>query len=159
MVISMKQKVFLASDHAGFELKEHIKKYLQKNGYEVEDQGAYKFDSEDDYPKFMLKAAKKVASNKSSIGIIFGGSGQGEAIVANKVKGIRAAVYNCNNPKIIRLSRTHNDANILSIGARFVAKEHALEAVKLWLKTDFPNEPRHKRRLKQLKELEKKLCK
>ena len=155
----MKLKVFLAADHAGFELKEHIKKYLQKNGYNVEDCGAHKYDAEDDYPKFMLKAAKKVSSNKGSKAIIFGSSGQGEAIVANKVSGIRAVVYNCKNLDLIRLSRTHNNANILSIGARFIGKEHALNAVKLWLSTDFSNEPRHKRRLKQIEGLEKKLCK
>src|SRR3989338_6771198 len=119
-----KPKIFLASDHAGFELKEHIKKYLQKAGYQVEDQGSYKYDAEDDYPKFMLKAAKKVASSKGSRAIIFGGSGQGEAIVANKVKGIRAAVYHCSNLNIVKLSRTHNDANILSICATFVSKEN-----------------------------------
>src|SRR3989338_4203063 len=146
-----KPKIFLAADHAGFEMKEFIKKSLEKN-YQVEDCGAYSYDAEDDYPKFMLKAAKKVASDKSCKGIIFGGSGQGEAIVANKVKGIRAAVYNSNNPEIIKLSRTHNDANILSIGARFIGKEHALNAAKLWLSTEFSNEPRHKRRLKQIEE-------
>lgn len=152
-----KPKVFLAADHAGFELKEHIKKYLQKAGYQVEDRGAYKFDPDDDYPKFMHKAAKKVAAAKNSKGIIFGGSGQGEAIAANKVKGIRAAVYNCSNLDIIKLSRMHNDANILSIGARFVSKEHAVEAVKLWLSTGFSDEARHQRRIKQIKDIEKKL--
>ncbi len=151
--------IFLAADHAGFELKEHIKKYLQNNGYEVEDQGAYKFDSGDDYPKFILKAAKKVSSDKGSKGIIFGGSGQGEAIVANKVKGIRAAVYNSSNLNIIKLSRTHNDANILSIGARFITKEHAVKAVNLWLGTNFSGQARHKRRIAQIQQIEKKLCK
>ena len=155
----MKLKIFLASDHAGLEMKEYVKKYLQKNGHEVEDCGAYKYDSEDDYPEFMIRAAKKVASSKGSKGIIFGGSGQGEAIVANKSKGIRAAVYNCNNPEIVNLSRAHNDSNVLSIGARFITKKHASEAVKLWLATDFSGEPRHKRRLKQIEGLEKKLCK
>ena len=142
--------IFLAADHAGFELKEHIKKYLKKAGYQVEDQGAYKFDPNDDYPKFIYKAAKKAASTKNSKAIIFGGSGQGEAIVANKVKGIRATVYNSNNLDLIKLSRTHNDANILSIGARFVSKQHAVEAAKLWLSTDFSNEARHQRRIKQI---------
>ncbi len=154
----MKQKIFLAADHAGFEMKEHIKKYLLKNGYDVEDQGAYKLDEEDDYPKFILKAAKKAASNKDSRGIIVGGSGQGEAIAANKVKGIRAAVYNCSNLDIIRLSRTHNDANILSIGARFITDEQAIKAVKLWLGTAFSNQARHKRRISQIRQIEKKLC-
>src|SRR3989344_525486 len=123
----MKPKVFLAADHAGFDMKQYIKAHLQKNGYQIEDCGAYKYDEGDDYPRLMLRAAKKVSSDKGSKAIIFGGSGQGEAIVANKVKGIRAAVYNCKNPDLIRLSRTHNDANILSIGARFISREHALK--------------------------------
>lgn len=154
----MKPKIILAADHAGFDMKQYIKASLQKNKYQVEDCGAYENNGDDDYPKFMLSAAKKVALNKNSRGIIFGGSGQGEAIVANKVKGIRAAVYNCKNLELIRLSRTHNNANILSIGARFISREHALNAVKLWLSADFSNEPRHKRRLRQIEELEKKSC-
>ena len=154
-----KFSIFLAADHAGFEMKEHIKKYLQKAGYNIEDQGANKYDAEDDYPKFMLKAAKKAASTKNSKAIVFGGSGQGEAIVVNKLKGIRAAVYNCANLDLIKLSRTHNDANVLSIGARFISKEHAVRAVNLWLNTSFSNEERHKRRIRQIQEMEKKLCK
>lgn len=151
--------IFLAADHAGFNMKEYVKAHLQKNGYQLEDCGAFKYNTEDDYPGFMQKAAKKVASNKNSRGIIFGGSGQGEAITSNKVHGIRAAVYNSKNLDLIRLSRTHNNANILSIGARFISKEHALNAVILWLSTDFSSEPRHKRRLKQIEDIEKKLCK
>lgn len=155
----MKKKIFLAADHAGFEMKEHVKAHLQGNNYQVEDCGSFKYDAEDDYPEFMIKAAKKVASNNGSRGIIFGGSGQGEAIVANKVKGIRAAVYSCKNLDLIRLSRAHNNANVLSIGARFIGREHALKAVKLWLSTDFSGEPRHKRRLGQIEGIEKKSSK
>lgn len=154
-----KPKIFLAADHAGFELKEEVKKFLQGSGYDVHDEGALKYDAEDDYPDFMIKAAKKVSENKGSKGILFGGSGQGEAIVANKVNGIRAAVYNCNAPEIARLSRAHNDVNILSIGARFVGKEDALKAVKLWLETGFSNEQRHERRIKKINEMEKNLLK
>ena len=119
-----KQKIILATDHAGFELKEQIKRYLNKEGYEVEDMGANSFDKEDDYPDFIIPAAKKVAKEKC-LGIIFGGSGQGEAIAANKVKGVRAALYYGKNPDIIKLSRTHNKTNILSLGARFLGKEEA----------------------------------
>ena len=155
----MKPKIFLAADHAGFEMKEFVKEHLQNHGYQVEDCGAYESKQDDDYPEFMLTAAKKVSSNKGSKGIIFGGSGQGEAIVSNKVKGIRAAVYNCSNPEIIKLSRAHNDANVLSIGARFISKEHAIEAITVWLSTDFSGEARHKRRLSQVQEIEKNLCK
>ncbi len=153
-----KPTIFLGTDHAGFELKEEIKKYLEKEGYKVEDRGAYSYDEQDDYPEFIFKAAKKVSETPGSRGIVFGGSGQGEAIVANKVPGIRAAVY-YGNIEIITLSRAHNDANILSIGARFVSKKEAIDAVKSWLSTSFLNEERHKRRINQISKIEEKLCK
>ena len=151
--------IFLAADHAGFELKEHIKKHLQNLGFAVEDCGAFSYDPEDDYPEFIIKAAKKVSENKGSKAIIFGGSGQGEAIVANKVRRIRAAVFYGDNLEIISLSRAHNDANVLSIGARFVSIKKAVEAVNLWLKTGFSGEKRHVRRLSRIKEMEKSLFK
>ena len=154
--MNMKPKIFLGTDHAGFELKENIKKHLQSIGFDVEDCGAFSYNVEDDYPEFILKAAKKVASAKNSRGIIFGGSGQGEAIVANKVKGIRAAVFYGDNLDIVKLSRTHNDSNILSIGARFVSMKKAAEAVNLWLEAGFGNEGRHIRRIKQIAGIEKK---
>ncbi len=145
-----KQKIFLGSDHAGFELKEEIKKYLRKKGLEFEDIGAHSPESEDDYPDFIVPVAKKVSRSEKYRGIIFGGSGQGEAIAANKVKGARAAVYYGGNTEIVRLSRTHNNANILSLGARFLPKEEAIKAVELWLSTGFSNEPRHIRRIKKI---------
>ncbi len=154
-----KPKIFLATDHAGFELKEEIKKFLQKEGYKAEDQGAYSYNQEDDYPDFIFKAAKKVSETPNSKGIIFGGSGQGEAITANKVKGIRAAVYYGHAKEIITLSRMHNDANMLSFGARFVSKKDAVDAVKLWLSTSFTNEERHKRRIAKISKIEEKPCK
>ncbi|MBS3114630.1 RpiB/LacA/LacB family sugar-phosphate isomerase [Candidatus Woesearchaeota archaeon] len=149
----MKQKIFLGADHAGFELKEHVKKYLLKSGMEVEDIGAHKFDSQDDYPDFIAPVAKKVAQNPDSKGIIFGASGQGEAIAANKIKGIRAALYYGSNMEILKLSRTHNNANILSLGAKFLTKEEAIEAVNAWLKTDFSNEARHIQRIKKINKI------
>ena len=155
----MKPKIFLGTDHAGFELKEHIKNHLQNLGFDVGDCGAFSYNPDDDYPEFILKAAKKVASKKNSRGIIFGGSGQGEAIVANKVMGIRAAVFYGGNLDIVKLSRMHNDANILSMGARFVSRQKAVEAVNLWLGTGFSNEKRHMRRIKQIAATEKKLFK
>ncbi len=148
------QKIILGSDHAGFELKEEIKKFLIKEGFEIEDIGAYKFDPDDDYPDFIYKASKKVAENPNNRGIIFGASGQGEAIVANKVKGIRAALYYGNNLDIVKLSRTHNNANMLSLGARFLNKKEAIEAVKLWLNTGFSNKERHIRRIKKISKIE-----
>ena len=148
------KKIFLGSDHAGLELKEHIKKYLQKSGMKVEDKGAHKFNPHDDYPDFIVPVAKKVAEDPiNSRGIIFGASGQGEAIAANKIKGIRAALYYGGDIEIVKLSRTHNNANILSLGARFLAKEEAVKAVKLWLDTDFSNEPRHIRRIKKISKI------
>ena len=150
----MKQKIILAADHAGFKLKEEIKNYLEKEGYEVEDMGAYSFDKEDDYPDFIIPAAEKVAKEKC-LGIIFGGSGQGEAIAANKVKGARAALYYGKDLDIVKLSKTHNNTNILSLGARFLTKDEAINAVNLWLDTDFNNEERHIRRIGKISKIEK----
>lgn len=146
----MKQKIFLGSDHAGFKLKEEIKKFLVNSDYEVEDKGHHSFDPNDDYPDYIAPVAKEVAKNPNSKGIIFGASGQGEAIVSNRIKGIRAAIYYGNNIEIVKLSRTHNNANILSLGAKFLTKEEAIKAVKLWLSTDFSNEERHIRRIKKI---------
>ena len=148
----MRNKIVLATDHAGFNLKEEIKEYLREKGMEVEDMGAYNLEPEDDYPDFIVPAAKKVAKDQS-VGIIFGASGQGEAIAANKVKGIRAALYYGKDMEIVKLSRTHNDTNILSLGAKFLSKEEAIKAVNLWLKTDFSNKERHKRRIKKISNL------
>ena len=146
------KKIVLATDHAGLKLKEEIKKYLMESGMEVEDMGAYSLDPKDDYPDFIIPAAKKVANDQSK-GIIFGASGQGEAIVANKVKGIRAALYYGKDIKIVRLSRTHNNTNILSLGAKFLTKEEAIKAVNIWLETDFSSEPRHLRRIKKISDV------
>jgi ribose 5-phosphate isomerase B len=144
-------KIILASDHAGFELKENIKKFLLDNKYEVEDVGAFTYDENDDYPQYMHKAGQLVArSGGVDRAIIFGGSGQGEAIVANKVQGVRAAEWYGGNMDIVRLSREHNDANVLSIGARFVSLDEAKKAVELWLKTNFSGEERHKRRIEEI---------
>src|SRR3989338_5854680 len=108
----MKKKICLAADHAGFELKEHVKSFLSSQGYEVKDFGTHSYDKEDDYPDFMIPCAEEVSKSKC-LGIIFGGSGQGEAISANKVKGIRAAVYYGFNIELVKLSKLHNNANIL----------------------------------------------
>jgi|SRR3989338_5938193 len=145
------KKIFLGADHAGFELKEEVKSCLLGLGKEVEDEGAHTFNIEDDYPDFIVPVAKKVAQDPdNNKGIIFGASGQGETIAANKIKGVRAALYYGGDMKIVKLSRTHNNANILSLGARFLTKKDAIEAVKLWLETDFSNEKRHARRIKKI---------
>ena len=155
MVDIIKLKIFLASDHAGFLLKEKIKKHLEKNKFSFEDFGNLKLNFDDDYPDFVIPCAEKVATTKNSLGIIFGGSGQGEAIAANKVRGIRAVVFYGGNRKIISLSKEHNDANILSIGAKFISEKETVQAVDLWLKTKFSNEKRHVRRLEKIEEFEK----
>jgi ribose 5-phosphate isomerase B len=148
--------IILASDHAGFKLKEAVKSFLQEKGYNIEDVGARKFADGDDYPEYMVKAAKKISMDMKGEkkAIIFGGSGQGEAMVANRFPGVRAAVWYGDNTEILKLSREHNDANVLSIGARFVSEESAKEAVALWLETPFSGEERHQRRIEEIDSIE-----
>lgn len=144
----MSKTIVLATDHAGFELKEHVKKFLLEKGFEIKDFGALEYDALDDYPDFIIPASKFISKNKL-IGIIFGGSGQGEAIAANRTKGTRAVVFYNGPDDIIKLSRSHNNANILSIGARFVDKRRAEEIINLWLSTTF-EEGRHQKRINKL---------
>ena len=143
-------KIFLASDHAGFELKQKLAEFLIAEGHEVEDCGPRYYNPTDDYPNYIIPCAKKVAQNKGSFGIVAGLSGQGEAMAANRVRGVRAAVYYGGPTDVLKLSREHNDANVLSLGARFVSPEEAQKAVALWLDTHFMNEERHMRRIKEL---------
>ena len=147
-------KVFLGTDHAGFELKEEIKKFLVEAGFDVEDCGALSFDKEDDYPDFCAAAARKVSENPESMGFVFGKSGAGEAIVANKIAGIRATL--AVNEENVRLTREHNDANVLSLGSIFYDTETAKKLTKLFLETPFSNEERHQRRINKIREIEKK---
>ena len=144
----MNKTIVLATDHAGFELKEHVKRFLIKKGYDIKDFGALEYNGLDDYPDFILPAAKYISKHKL-IGIIFGGSGQGEAMAANRINGIRAAVFYNGPDEIVELSRLHNNANILSIGARFVSNEEVEKVIELWLSTDF-EEGRHEKRIKKL---------
>jgi ribose 5-phosphate isomerase B len=146
----MSKKVFLASDHAGFELKEALIPFLRERGWEPEDLGPFTNDPADDYPDTVLPVALRIIEAKDSMGIIIGGSGEGEAMACNRLHGARAAVYYGGNKDILTVSREHNDANILSIGARFVGQEDAKEAVEMWLKTPFSGEERHARRIKKL---------
>ncbi len=146
--------IYIASDHAGFELKKTLLRHLVGMGWEVEDLGPYTYDPEDDYPDYILPAAEAVAANPGSLGVVLGGSGQGEALAANKVKGVRAALYYGGPREILTLSRTHNQANILSLGARFLSEEEATEALDLWLNTTFGAGDRHKRRLLKINEYE-----
>lgn len=145
-------KIYLASDHAGFDLKEAIKVYLQDHNYQVEDCGALVFNQTDDYPDLIVLAAQKVAQDSASKGIVFGKSGAGEAIVANKVHGIRAILgFSEDN---VLLAREHNDANILSLGSAFVTPDLGKKLVQLFLDTPFTGEERHRRRIEKIKELE-----
>lgn len=142
-------KIYLGGDHAGFQLKEVVKKVLTESGHEVKDLGPFKYDNDDDYPDFVVPVAKIVAKEKDSRGILFGGSGQGEAMAANRQKGIRAAVFYGGPQDIILLSRIHNNSNILSIGARFIEEKEALRVIKMWLETEFGKEERHQRRIEK----------
>jgi ribose 5-phosphate isomerase B len=145
-------KVYLGTDHAGFELKESVKASLQKEGYEVIDEGALAYDKNDDYPDFCAKAARGVSETEGSMGIVFGKSGAGECIVANKIKGIRSFLGI--NEENVRLAREHNDANVLSLGSAFVSDDQANTLAKLFLTTPFSNEERHKRRIDKISKLE-----
>lgn len=143
-------KIYIGTDHAGFELKESLVPFLKSLGNEVEDMGAYAFEILDDYTDFVRPVAEKVAGDSGAKGIIIGGSGQGEAMCANRVYGARAAVYYGGPLDIVVLSREHNDANILSLGARFVDEDEAKKALRLWLETPFSNEEKHARRIKKI---------
>jgi len=141
--------IVLATDHAGFELKESVKKFLLESNYEVKDFGAFTYESTDDYPDFINPAAKFISENDNIMGIIFGGSGQGEAMAANRFKGVRAAVFYDGPDEIIDLSRLHNNANVLSLGSRFITSERAIELIKQWLSVEFEG-GRHQDRISKL---------
>jgi ribose 5-phosphate isomerase B len=147
-------KIIIGSDHAGLDLKNSIKQFLQAANYKIEDVGPEHFVSDDDYPIYIDEVAKKVGSDPDNTrGIILGSSGQGEAISANRFKGVRAALFYGGNREIITLSRQHNNANILSLGAKFISEDEAREAVSIWLNTPFSGEERHVRRIKEIDDL------
>lgn len=150
----MEKTVYIGADHAGFELKEGLKPFLGSLGYEVKDRGAYNFNQDDDYPDFIFSVAESMAQDNNSKGIVIGGSGQGEAMAANKVGGVRAAVVY--DEYSAKMSRQHNDANVMAIGARTLNIEEAKKLIKLWLETPFSNEERHIRRIKKIAEIENK---
>ena len=142
-------RIVLATDHAGFKLKEAVKKSLLELGLEVKDFGALEYESTDDYPDFINPAAKFISENDNTMGIIFGGSGQGEAMAANRFKGVRAAVFYDGPDEIINLSRLHNNANVLSFGSRFIDADRAIELIKKWLSIEFEG-GRHQKRIEKL---------
>ncbi len=143
-------KIYLAADHAGFEMKESVKKYLEVKGHDVTDFGAHEFNDSDDYPDYIRPCAEAVAADISSLGFIFGGSGQGEDMVADKIVGTRSAVYYGGPLEIVKLAREHNNANILSIGARFLEDDDAKKAIDLFMGTEFSGEERHIRRINKI---------
>ena len=156
-------KIYIGTDHTGFELKEKLKVYLAELGFEVQDLGAFNYVESDDFPDYIKQVAESVVNDKGSFGIILGGSGQGEAMCANRTAGVRAMeFYGPKEPvtavditgrtssdtfEIVKLAREHNDANILSIGVRFVTEDEAKFAIELFLNTKFSGDERHIRRI------------
>ena len=132
-------QIFIAADHAGYELKRELKEFLKAEGYTVHDEGFFEFNEDDDYPDVVTIVA-------GSRGIVIGGSGQGEAMCANRVRGVRAAVLYSYHEDIVRFSRVHNDANVLALGARFISAEDSKRALQLWLTTDASEDERYQRR-------------
>ena len=145
--------IYIGADHGGYALKEKIKMWLAEEAIETEDLGAVAFNTDDDYPDFIIPVAQKVVSNPGSLGIILGRSGNGEAIAANKVKGARAAV--CLNERMAVKAKDDNNANILSLPGDYIDPEVAKKIVKIFLDTPFSNAERHVRRLKRIEEFEK----
>ncbi len=156
-------KIFIAADHTGFALKYELIEYAGMLGYEIEDMGAQELSPEDDYPDMVVPCAQKVAATPGTIGIVIGGSGQGEAMCANRVKGARCALFygqataisavdaegapGLDGFDMVRLTREHNDANMLALAARFLSADDAKEAVRLFIETPFEGAARHVRRI------------
>jgi len=146
-------RVYLGSDHAGYDLKQRLIDHIGSLGHDVVDCGPPAYDAEDDYPPYVLRAASRTAGDPGSRGIVLGGSGNGEAIAANKVPGVRCALAYSDDTA--RLAREHNDANVLSLGARMYDEAAALRYVELFLSTGFSDEPRHSRRIAQITDYER----
>jgi ribose 5-phosphate isomerase B len=145
-------RIHIAADHAGFELKSILVEHLEAAGHDVVDHGAMQYDAEDDYPPFCFAAAEAVVAEPGSLGIVIGGSGNGEQIAANKVPGARAALVW--NTDTARLARQHNDANVMGIGARQHSVDEAVELVEAFVTEPFSGDPRHGRRIDQLADYE-----
>jgi ribose 5-phosphate isomerase B len=146
-------RVYIGSDHAGFELKTHLVEHLSGLGHEVVDVGAPSYDAEDDYPPYCVEAARRTVDDEGSLGIVVGGSGNGEQIAANKVPGCRAAL--AWSTETASLARQHNDAQVVGIGARMHTTEQAMKIVETFIATPFSEGERHKRRIALLAEYER----
>jgi ribose 5-phosphate isomerase B len=145
-------RIYLGSDHAGFELKQQLVEHLKSLGHDPVDCGPHSYDADDDYPPYVLLAATRTAGDPDSAGVVLGGSGNGEAIAANKVRGVRCALAFSDDTA--RLAREHNDANVLSLGARMYDAESAQRFLEIFLSTAFTGEARHKRRIRMLSDYE-----
>lgn len=146
-------RIHLAADHAGYELKTHLIGWLTDHGHEPVDHGAFEYDAQDDYPPVCVHAAEAVLADEGSLGIVIGGSGNGEQIAANKVEGIRAAL--AWSPEIASLARQHNNAQVVSVGARMHTLDEATAIVDAFLTTPWSDEPRHQRRIDLLLDYER----
>lgn len=158
--------IYIASDHTGFELKKELIEYIDSLGFKAVDKGPFLYDAEDDYPDFIRPCAEAVAGEAGSFGVILGGSGQGEAICANRVQGVRAAVFyggvlakgavdmegnmSTDPYEIVKLAREHNNANIISFGTRFMTKDEMKESIKIFTEIKFKGVERHARRINKL---------
>jgi ribose 5-phosphate isomerase B len=145
-------RVHLGTDHAGLDLKDHLTAWLTDHGHEPVDHGAFVFDAQDDYPVFCLRAAEAVVADPGSLGVVIGGSGNGEAMAANKVKGVRAALVW--SEETATLARQHNDANVISVGGRMHSVDEMTRFVEIFLATAFTGEERHVRRIAMLTDYE-----
>ncbi len=143
-------KLHIGADHAGFELKNKLVTYLNELGHEIVDHGAFTLDRADDYPDFVEPVAHAIAMDMNSRGIVLGGSGQGEAMDANRFSEVRAIEYYGGDVEIVKLGREHNDANVLSLGARLISENEAKNAVKVFLETEFSGDERHVRRIEKI---------
>jgi ribose 5-phosphate isomerase B len=143
-------KIYIASDHAGYEMKKVLVSHLELMGHEVIDKGPDHMDPTDDYPDFVSLVAEAITDGDGEFGIVMGGTGTGEAIEANRLFGVRCAVYYGGPEEIIKLAREHNDANVLSLGSRFISEDEAKHAVDIFLSTTFSGDDRHKRRILKL---------
>lgn len=155
--MNTKPTIHLATDHAGFERKNEVAQWLKEEGYTVVDHGAHTLDIEDDFPDFIKKAAEAISKEPTAKAVIFGGSGQGEAMVANRFPHVRATVFYGGDEDIIELSREHNDANILSIGARFVSFDTTVRILKKWLCVPFSDNPKYERRNQKIEHITKEI--
>lgn len=145
------KKLYVSGDHAGFKLKEKLKDFLERKGFEINDFGPHQYNKDDDYPDFVIPMARAVVKNKIR-GLIIAGSGQGENIATNKIRGVRCALYHGGSTKIVQTGRKHDDANVLSLGSRFVTESEAKKAINIFLKTKFEG-GRHKRRVGKVAKL------